>query len=141
MAIKESSGDLRRIGEIKNAYGNKIDYFFGDDYPIVDAYILGADGWIPNAYFPAGALELHQLCVEKRDFAAAKTFYDQRLRPLLKPVNVGAQTNPSAYIAKQKVAFELLGFKVGAPRASFSPMDEKEKKRLAKQMKQVGLLS
>jgi 4-hydroxy-tetrahydrodipicolinate synthase len=142
VAIKECSGDLRRIGEIKDACGNKIAYLFGDDYPIVDAYMLGADGWVAGAYFPAEAQEIHRLCVEKRDFAAAKTFYDQHLRPMVeKPANEGELTNPSAYVAKQKAAFELLGFKVGAPRAPLSPMDEKGKKRLAEQMKQAGLLS
>jgi 4-hydroxy-tetrahydrodipicolinate synthase len=141
VAIKESSGDLRRVREIKDACGNKIDYLFGDAYPVVDAYILGADGWVTGASFPAEAVEIHRLCVEKRDFAAAKTFYDQRLRPVLKPACEGDITSPSAYIAKEKASFELLGFKVGAPRAPLSPLDEKGKKRLAEQMKQAGLLS
>jgi 4-hydroxy-tetrahydrodipicolinate synthase len=141
VAIKECSGDLRRIREIKDACGNKIDYLFGDDYPIVDAYILGADGWVPNAYYPAEAQEIHRLCVEKHDFAAAKTFYDQRLLPILKFAQEQIITSPSAYIAIQKAAFELLGFKVGAPRAPLFPLDEKGKKQLAEQMKKTGLLS
>jgi len=141
VAIKESSHDLLRIREIKDACGDKLSCLLGEDYPMVDAYMLGADGCVPLSYFPAEAQEVYRLCVEKHDFAAAKTFYDHRIRAIAKPALEEDTINPSAYIARQKAAFELLGFKVGVPRPPLSPMSEKGKKRLAEQMKQVGLLS
>jgi 4-hydroxy-tetrahydrodipicolinate synthase len=46
VAIKESSGDVRRITDIFNAVGDRYALFSGVDDLILEAVVLGAVGWI-----------------------------------------------------------------------------------------------
>jgi 4-hydroxy-tetrahydrodipicolinate synthase len=46
VAIKESSGDVRRITDIVNAVGDRYALFCGVDDLILDAVMLGAVGWV-----------------------------------------------------------------------------------------------
>jgi len=46
VAIKESSGDTRRITEIRNAVGDRYAVFTGVDDLVLEASILGIDGWV-----------------------------------------------------------------------------------------------
>ncbi|MBM3876742.1 MAG: dihydrodipicolinate synthase family protein [Verrucomicrobia bacterium] len=46
VAIKESSGDTRRITEIRNAVGDRYALFTGVDDLVLEASILGIDGWV-----------------------------------------------------------------------------------------------
>ena len=46
VAIKESSGDVRRITDIQNAVGNRYILFAGVDDLALEAVFLGATGWI-----------------------------------------------------------------------------------------------
>lgn len=46
IAIKESSGDPRRITELRNAVGDRFALFTGVDDLLLEASILGIDGWV-----------------------------------------------------------------------------------------------
>lgn len=46
VAIKESSGDVRRITDLRNRVGNRYQLFCGVDDLLLEAVTLGADGWI-----------------------------------------------------------------------------------------------
>jgi len=46
VALKESSGDPRRITEIHNAIGGRYAIFTGVDDLILESSILGIDGWV-----------------------------------------------------------------------------------------------
>jgi 1-pyrroline-4-hydroxy-2-carboxylate deaminase len=46
VAIKESSGDVRRITDIFNEVGNRYTIFGGVDDLIMESVLLGAEGWI-----------------------------------------------------------------------------------------------
>jgi len=46
VAIKESSGDPRRITELRNAVGDRYAVFTGVDDLLLEAAILGIDGWV-----------------------------------------------------------------------------------------------
>ena len=46
VAIKESSGDVRRITDIINEVGNRYTIFGGVDDLIMESVLLGAEGWI-----------------------------------------------------------------------------------------------
>lgn len=55
VAIKESSADTRRITEIHNAIGGRYSLFTGVDDLMLEASILGIDGWVAGSGigFPA----------------------------------------------------------------------------------------
>jgi len=46
VAIKESSGDVRRITDLRNATGDRYALFCGVDDLVLESIVLGATGWI-----------------------------------------------------------------------------------------------
>jgi 4-hydroxy-tetrahydrodipicolinate synthase len=55
IALKESSGDVRRITDIRNTVGDRYAIFTGVDDLALEASILGIDGWVAGSgiAFPA----------------------------------------------------------------------------------------
>jgi dihydrodipicolinate synthase/N-acetylneuraminate lyase len=49
VAIKESSGDTRRITDLRNAVGNRYALFTGVDNLLLESAILGIDGWVAGS--------------------------------------------------------------------------------------------
>ena len=49
VAVKESSGDPRRITELHNAAGDRFALFVGVDDLLLESAILGIDGWVAGA--------------------------------------------------------------------------------------------
>jgi len=49
VAIKESSGDPRRITELRNIVGNRFALFTGVDDLLLEASILGINGWVAGS--------------------------------------------------------------------------------------------
>lgn len=49
VALKESSGDVRRITDVRNAVGNRYAIFTGVDDLALEASILGIDGWVAGS--------------------------------------------------------------------------------------------
>jgi 1-pyrroline-4-hydroxy-2-carboxylate deaminase len=84
VAIKESSGDPRRITEIHNAVGGRYSLFTGVDDLVLEASILGIDGWVAGTgiAFPAENQRLWTLTREGRWEEARKLY--RWFQPLLK---------------------------------------------------------
>lgn len=138
-SIKESSMDLKRIQEIMRLCGDKIVYFFGNDYPALDAFLLGAQGWVASAYFVSIGVKLYTSIIEEKNVEKAKEIYSKLLE-VVEPTSEGELSNPSSYIAIQKVAFELMGISVGPPRDPLSSLTDKAKKILREKMMKAGIL-
>ena len=49
VALKESSGDVRRITDIRNTVGDRYAIFTGVDDLALEASILGIDGWVAGS--------------------------------------------------------------------------------------------
>jgi 4-hydroxy-tetrahydrodipicolinate synthase len=49
VALKESSGDTRRITDIRNLLGNRYSIFTGVDDLVLESAVLGIDGWVAGA--------------------------------------------------------------------------------------------
>ena len=49
VALKESSGDVRRITDVRNTVGNRYAIFTGVDDLALEASILGIDGWVAGS--------------------------------------------------------------------------------------------
>lgn len=67
-AVKEETGDIRRVTDLFNAHGDRFDIFCGVDDLIVESMALGAVGWVSgmtNAW-PAECVELFELCRANR---------------------------------------------------------------------------
>jgi dihydrodipicolinate synthase/N-acetylneuraminate lyase len=83
-AVKESSGDVRRVTAIRAAVGRRLEIAVGMDDAIVEGIYAGATGWIAglvNAY-PAESVALFDLA-SRGDKARAAVLYEWFL-PLLR---------------------------------------------------------
>jgi len=68
VAIKESSGDTRRITDLRNTVGDRYALFTGVDNLMLEASILGIDGWVAGSgiAFPAENQHLWELTRQGR---------------------------------------------------------------------------
>ncbi len=84
VAIKESSGDTRRITELHNAVGGRYAVFTGVDDLVLEASILGIDGWVAGTgiAFPAENQRLWEL-TRAGKWDEARSLY-RWFQPLLK---------------------------------------------------------
>ena len=67
-AVKESSGDVRRITAIRALAGDRLAAFVGIDDMVLEGIAAGAEGWIAGLVngFPAESVRLFGLAVEGR---------------------------------------------------------------------------
>ncbi|MBX3568100.1 MAG: dihydrodipicolinate synthase family protein [Rhizobiaceae bacterium] len=76
VCIKEESGDIRRVTDLRIRHGECFSIFCGVDDLIVESCALGVTGWVSgmtNAW-PVECVELFELC-RTGDFAAARALY------------------------------------------------------------------
>lgn len=83
-AIKESSGDVRRLAAIKALVGERLVLLVGVDDLIVEGIAMGAEGWIAGTVnaFPEEAVQLFEQA-RQGGYAAARELYEWSL-PLLR---------------------------------------------------------
>lgn len=83
-AIKESSGDVRRVTAVVAQLGERLNVFAGMDDMIVEAIVMGASGWIAGLVnaLPAESVELVRLANAGK-IKEARALYDWFL-PLLR---------------------------------------------------------
>ncbi len=83
-AVKESSGDVRRITALRSALGNRLQLFAGLDDMIVEAVAMGAHGWVAGLVnaLPVESVRLFELARAGRA-EEARRLYDWFL-PLLR---------------------------------------------------------
>jgi 4-hydroxy-tetrahydrodipicolinate synthase len=76
VAIKEETGDIRRITDLYNALGDRFNIFCGIDDLILESVALGATGWVSgmtNAW-PRECVTIFNLCARGR-FDEARALY------------------------------------------------------------------
>ena len=85
-AIKESSGDARRVTALANLLGARLRILVGMDDCLLEGVAAGATGWIAGLVnaFPAESVQLHELALQgDRGRARAAELYDWFL-PMLR---------------------------------------------------------
>jgi 4-hydroxy-tetrahydrodipicolinate synthase len=83
-AVKESSGDVRRVTALRTTLGNRLQLFAGLDDMIVEAAAMGAHGWVAGLVnaFPVESVRLFELARAGRG-EEVRRLYDWFL-PLLR---------------------------------------------------------
>jgi 4-hydroxy-tetrahydrodipicolinate synthase len=83
-AVKESSGDVRRVTALRERLGDRLALFAGLDDMIVEALAAGADGWVAGLVnaLPAESVELFRLA-HSGQMVEARRLYEWFL-PLLR---------------------------------------------------------
>jgi 1-pyrroline-4-hydroxy-2-carboxylate deaminase len=83
-AVKESSGDVRRVTAIRERLGDRLEMFAGMDDMILESIPMGAKGWIAGLVnaFPVESVQLFRAGLAG-DWAGARRIYEWFL-PLLR---------------------------------------------------------
>jgi 4-hydroxy-tetrahydrodipicolinate synthase len=76
VCIKEESGDIRRITDLRIAFADRFSIFCGVDDLIVESLSLGATGWVSGMtnVWPRECVELFNLCRQEK-FSQARELY------------------------------------------------------------------
>ena len=76
VCVKEESGDIRRVTDIKVALGDRFSVFCGVDDLIVESLALGVTGWVSGMtnVWPRECVALFELCRAEK-FAQARKLY------------------------------------------------------------------
>lgn len=133
--VKESSGDLSRITQIRLLTNEKLTVFHGWEPITLQGFMAGADGWCPGLpnIIPRECVQLFELCVEKKDVAGARALFD-RMFPLCKYMG------DKSYIRVAHTALDLMGKPVGPPRAPMRYLEPAERAELASLLKKLGVI-
>ena len=126
VALKESSGDPRRITEIHNIIGGRYAIFTGVDDLMLEASILGIDGWVAGTgiAFPRENQHLWQLTRAGRWDEARKWY--RWFQPLLK-----LDTN-THFVQNIKLCEQETGLGTEWVRAPRLPLTGDERKHVLK---------
>ncbi len=112
--IKESTGDIKRITEIRMSTDDEFAVFCGWEDMAYESFALGARGWVCviGNVFPRAAVQLHDLVAVKKDLEGGWRLY-RRMLPLLRLLEYAGKT--------QKILKYVLDRKGMAGGASSSP--------------------
>jgi 4-hydroxy-tetrahydrodipicolinate synthase len=126
VALKESSGDVRRITDLRNTVGDRYAIFTGVDDLALEASILGIDGWVAGSgiAFPAENQYFWEL-TRAGEWEKAREIY-RWFTPLL---HLDTHTKFVQYI---KLAVQECGLGKEWVRAPRLPLAGEERKRILK---------
>ncbi len=135
VALKEASGNISQVAQIKALCGDALDLYSGNDDQIVPLLSLGAKGVI-SVLSNVMPKETHDICAL---FFEGKVKESAALQlKLLDFINhLFMDVNPIPV----KAAMNLMGFDVGECRLPLVPMDDGQINVLRESMKQAGLLA
>jgi len=131
IGIKEASGDMSRVYEMRLRYGDRYQMICGSDDQALDYFLWGTASWIGGAASCA-PLQHHRVleAALANDFVAARAHMEVLL-PLLRNMESGG------YTQKVKVGCELLGIPVGNPRQPLLPLLDEDRKEFERIFKSI----
>ena len=133
-AIKEASGDISRVAQIRAACGDDLDVYSGNDDQIIPILSLGGKGVISvlSNCMPKETHDICELCFENKYKEAS-----QLALKLLEFTNgLFMDVNPIPV----KEALNIMGFKVGECRLPLCKMPQTKIDKLKSQMQKIGLV-
>ena len=122
--VKESTGDIQRMLDLKELSGGALPFFNGSNPLVLQALLAGASGWCTAApcLRPAPAIALYEAVVAG-EIERATEIYDELL-PLLRFI-VTKGLPPAV-----KSGLEILGEPAGAPRLPLLPLSGEDRAEL-----------
>lgn len=134
VGIKEASGNISQIAKIMNLTDGKIDLYSGNDDQIVPILSLGGLGVI-SVLSNVAPKETHDICAKW--FAGdIKGSRELQLRALPLIDALFSEVNPIPV----KKAMELLGHEMGGLRMPLTDLTKPNEEKLAKAMREFGIL-
>jgi 4-hydroxy-tetrahydrodipicolinate synthase len=134
-SVKEASGDVTRIRDIKSLCGNRYNLHCGFHFQAIDGFRFGAVGWeiMMHPLIAGHCVDLYNMLRADPWSPKAQKLY-QKLEPLF-------------YFFKQsgvpqsiKAMSEWTNLKLGKPRAPLTELSDLAKRRLRQILEQLGVL-
>ena len=134
VGVKEASGNLSQVAKIMNLTDGNIDMYSGNDDQIVPIMSLGGIGVI-SVLSNIAPKETHDICAK---YFAGDTVGSAKLQLKAIPLveNLFCEVNPIPV----KKALNLMGFEVGSLRLPLTELEESNTEKLAKSMRDFGIL-
>ena len=134
VAIKEASGNLSQIAEIKNLCGDELNIYSGNDDQITPILSVGGIGVI-SVLSNIAPEYTHNIVEDFLSGNIEKSIKSQvNAIPIIKALF--CEVNPIPV----KAALNMLGYKVGVPRLPLVEMTEIGKEKMKKELIEFGLL-
>ncbi|HUS85866.1 MAG TPA: 4-hydroxy-tetrahydrodipicolinate synthase [Bacteroidales bacterium] len=133
--VKDASGDLRRVTDIKRMANGTVNIFCGGEDLAMQNFLLGATGWICvcGNIIPKEANQLLELVQQNRLEEANKLF--DRFFPLLDML----ENSPKA-LQLVKKSLEFMGHPAGPCRFPRQPLSESESEKLKNLLKNLNII-
>jgi 4-hydroxy-tetrahydrodipicolinate synthase len=124
MMVKESTGDIQRMLDLKQLSSGELPFYNGSNPLVLKALLAGASGWCTAApcLRPAPAIALYE-AVAAGDDARASEIYEELLPLLSFIVSKGLPT-------AVKSGLDMLGEPAGVPRLPLLPLDAEDRTQL-----------
>ena len=134
VGVKEASGDFSAIAEIMHLSGGEIDVYSGNDDQIVPLLAMGGKGVI-SVLSNVAPRQTHEICASffRGDVETSRRMQLEAL-PLINALF--CEVNPIPV----KAAMNLMGKEGGPMRLPLTTMEEQNQERLAKAMREYGIL-
>jgi len=122
--VKESTGDLQRMLDLKDLSGGLLPFYNGSNPLVLEALLAGASGWCTAApcLRPGPVIALYE-AVLAGDTDRAEELYEELLPLLSFIVSKGLPT-------AVKSGLDILGEPAGVPRPPLLPLDSDDRARL-----------
>jgi 4-hydroxy-tetrahydrodipicolinate synthase len=130
--VKESSEDIKRVGQIKRLCGDRITIFTGCDNTMFESFLMGAAGWVSGSanIIPKQCVELYTLTTSGELDKARELYY--RMLPLGDMFELEGK-----FIQYLKAGSALLGRPVGKPRRPLLPPQDVDVRRLKEALERI----
>jgi len=124
--IKESTGDIRRITEIRLKTEDRTTVFCGWEDMAYESFVMGAKGWVCvlGNILPRETVELYDLVVVKKDLKAGWDLY-RKLLPLLRYLEYAGKTQKAL-----KYVLDGMGLAGGHTSSPKRALDQEDKIQL-----------
>ena len=133
-AVKEASGNISQVAEIAALCGDELNLYSGNDDQIVPLLAMGGKGVI-SVLSNVAPRQTHEICASffRGDVETSRRMQLEAL-PLINALF--CEVNPIPV----KAAMNLMGKEVGPMRLPLTTMEEQNQERLAKAMREYGIL-
>lgn len=135
-AIKESSGDIRKLRDIIREGKGFVEGWCGWDDMAMESFVVGAVGWVSVAgnVIPKIVTDLHTIAVEQGDWKKGWELY-QTMLPLCQMIEGSGKL-----VQTVKTAMNKIGQAGGPARSPRSMLNEAETARLDAALKTLNLV-
>ncbi|MGI9434521.1 MAG: dihydrodipicolinate synthase family protein [Geminicoccaceae bacterium] len=132
--VKESTLEVTRVRDILELCGDRLTVFAG--ILGYESFWLGAEGWVAvcSNIMPKESAQLFELVADEDDQDAALALY-KKILPVVRWVG------GHRYVSASKAALAMMAMPVGEPRAPRLPLPEIERAELAKNLRELGLIT